>query len=356
MERFFALSALLLWPLFFLDAQVLVQTGHTDQVRDLTVDSRVRVVATAGADGTVKVWSETGTLLNRLAVGPYPIAKVALQEDSDLLAVVEERGPQEYRVAVWNWRSSEELYSASESTPVTSMAFSPRGSYLVYAVSDIRSLRFLNAANGERLPLVDRGFGVVTFFVVARSESNIMTYAPSTGEIFYFDLESGRRIESLRALPQLDQMALLPSRRHVAAVFRDELLIVDIVDGEVEERTTVGEITALAVNPDRGIEHLCAQGVRVKGNYTSIGLYHQKVIRADGDATDALLNRVHLRGPTWKICYVVESVPPGIRAPEHKRSGFSEGQLPRTGCRVFDTSKTDRFIGSAEPSVSYQRT
>jgi WD40 repeat protein len=233
-------------------AQVLVQTGHTAPIRDVSVDSESRIFASAGADGSVKVWDDSGRLLSRLDVGPYPLTKVELQQDSDLLAVVQELGPQEYRVAVWDWRRERQRYRTTESTPITHLAFSPRGSYLVYAVSDIRSLRFLDASTGERETPVDVSFGVVTYFVVARSERNIMTYTPATGEIFYFDLDSGRRIESLRIGRELQEVTLLPTRRHVVAVSGDELRAYDIVDGDLEARTTVGDIASLTVHPDSG--------------------------------------------------------------------------------------------------------
>ncbi len=238
--------------LVWTEAQVLVQTGHTAAVRDLAVHRESRIIATASEDGTVKVWNESGRLLGRLQIGPFPIVSVTIHESGDILALVEERGSTAYRVSVWNWRRSRELYSATEAAPVTHIAFSPRGRYLVYSVSDIRSLRFLDVQSGRRLSLVDLSFGVVTFFAVAGSESNIMTYAPATGEVFYFDLDSGRRIESLRIPSQVRDIALLPSRRYVAGLFRDELIVVDIVDGDIEARTTVGDVTGIAVNPDSG--------------------------------------------------------------------------------------------------------
>ncbi len=239
-------------PLTTAFGQVLVQTGHTAAVRDIAVDREAQVLATAGADGTVKVWNESGRLLSRVNVGPYPVLRVAIRNDSDVLAVVQAQGPREYRISAWNWRQGRELYGVTESNPVTHIAFSPLGSYLVYSVSDIRSLRFLDADTGQSRSLVNLEFGVVTYFVVARSENNIMTYTPATGEIFYFDLRTGRRIESLRVGSQLEHLSLLPTRRHVAAISREELAIIDIVDGQIEARTSVGSVASVTVHPDSG--------------------------------------------------------------------------------------------------------
>ncbi len=232
--------------------QVLVQTAHTAAVRDMAVDGDAQFIATAGADGTVNVWTESGRLLSRVNVGPYPVVRVAIRSDSDVIAVVQAQGPREYRVSAWNWRQRRELYGVTESYPITHIEFSPQGSYLVYSVSDIRSLRFLDADSGQSRSLVNLAFGVVTYFVVARSENNIMTYAPATGEIFYFDLRTGRRIESLRIGTQLEHLSLLPSRRHVAAISREELVVIDIVDGRVEARTSVGAVASVTVHPDSG--------------------------------------------------------------------------------------------------------
>ncbi|MFP4431412.1 MAG: hypothetical protein ACLFPV_09195 [Spirochaetaceae bacterium] len=243
---------LCLLPLNAVSSQVFLRTGHTAAVRDIAVAPEARVIATGGADGAVKVWNESGQLLSRLNVGPYPIVRVVLRENSDVLAVVQARGLEEYRVSAWNWRQGRELYGVNESNPITHIDFSPQGSYLVYAVSEIRSLRFLDADTGRTESLIDLGFGVVSYFVIARSERNIMTYAPATGEIFYFDLETGRRIESLRIATQLQHVSLLPSRRHIAAVSRGELLVVDIVDGRVEARTTIGVVASVTVHPDSG--------------------------------------------------------------------------------------------------------
>jgi WD40 repeat protein len=251
-KKLFLGLLLCLLPLTSISSQVLVQTGHTAAVRDIAVASEARVIATGGADGTVKIWNESGRILSRLNVGPYPIVRVVLRENSDILAVVQARGLREYRVSAWNWRQGRELYGVTESNPITHIAFSPRGSYLAYSVSEIRSLRFLDAETGRNQSLIDLGFGVVTYFVIARSESNIMTYTPATGEIFYFDLRSGRRIESLRIATQLQHVSLLPSRRHIAAVSRGELLIVDIVDGQTEARTIIGAVATVTVHPDSG--------------------------------------------------------------------------------------------------------
>jgi WD40 repeat protein/serine/threonine protein kinase len=121
-------------------------TGHAGEVRGLVFSSSGRRLATASADGTLKLWSSaTGRLLYTFGKGTFA-ACLALDHDGKRLATASAD-----KVCVWSTATGEQYLSLTgHSAPIVQVAFSPDGERLVTAGDD-RTVRLWDASTGREL-------------------------------------------------------------------------------------------------------------------------------------------------------------------------------------------------------------
>jgi WD40 repeat protein len=223
--------------------------SHFGKVNDLFYDDERGLLFSAGEDGTVRIWN---TLEKRLVtvvrISYKPIRQIAVHPSEPQVAVLVGDALQANRLEVWNWERQKRLYSVESDKQLMHFAYSPKGSYLFYSQADYKSLTALNPRTGRVLPYMGRGFGIVSYFTVARNESNIMTYQPS-GVITYWDIRTGRMIKQVRAPEGLETICISPNNRYIAAATDQNLQIVDILSGETVDITRISGIVDLSYSP-----------------------------------------------------------------------------------------------------------
>ncbi|HLZ41768.1 MAG TPA: caspase family protein [Candidatus Sulfotelmatobacter sp.] len=141
-----------------------VQSGHLGPIVATAVSGN-GLAATAGEDGTVKVWNATTSqLLRTLRVSQYWVYSVVFSPDNTLLAA----GSGDNTVRIWDiatWRQLQELTGHSHA--VKQLAFSPDGTRLAAAGARFSSdkqgclICVWKVDSGERIFQVDRS-GEVT--------------------------------------------------------------------------------------------------------------------------------------------------------------------------------------------------
>lgn len=227
-----------------------VRTSHTDSIeRTVVLDDTYLI--TGGKDGKLIVWEvETERLLRSIHADFLPIQEIVPYPDGDRLAVYASDG-QTHRITVWNWRTGEREFLHFPDDEVLHLDVSSQGSYLIYALPELRSLRVVDGKSGRLLPFLRENTGIVSWFVIARSEERVMTYTPSTGEIVYRTIVTGQEVRRFSGPTGLIDPILLPTPRFAAAVTREgKLAVIDLLSGSIVAETVAGDINQLALDSD----------------------------------------------------------------------------------------------------------
>jgi WD40 repeat protein len=227
-----------------------IDTGHQDSVLAIQYDDRRDLLLTGSADGTIKIWEpESGTLLHSLLVSHLPVQRFAFHPSQPLIAVLEVYGPDTASVGVWNWQSKAQLYRIEMTDVPLCFTFSPQGTYLITCQADWNSINVYNGKTGKVRPLMNDGFGIVSFVTVSQSEKNIMTYQPS-GRLTYWELETGKEIKVVETLPNLSLARISHNRRYMMAQTDERLVILDLLSGRIKASTQLTRIKSLTISQD----------------------------------------------------------------------------------------------------------
>jgi hypothetical protein len=247
-QRIIVLVLLLLAPVWLV-SQGPLSLSHFGKVNDLIYDAERGLLFSAGEDGTVRIWDPAEKrLVTVVRISHNPVRQMALHPSEPHVAVLVGDALQADRLEVWNWQSRRRLYSVESDKQLMHFAYSPKGSYLFYSQADYKSLTALNPRTGRVLPYMGRGFGIVSYFTVARNEGNIMTYQPS-GLITYWNIRTGRMVKQIHAPEDLETIRISPDNRYIAAATDQNLQIVDILSGETVDSTRISGIVDLSFSP-----------------------------------------------------------------------------------------------------------
>ncbi len=231
-------------------AALTVDTGHQGAITALAVDSGRGLLASAGSDGTVRVWDlKTGRQEAALAVSRSPVQRLAIHPSAPLLATVDAPTTRSARITVWDWSRGSRLYSVDLPDMPLHLSFSTLGTYLVYTRADYRSISILDARSGRALPYLSQGFGIVSFVAFSRTERNLMAYQPS-GKISYWELRSGDKIKEVATVADLAPRRITEDLATMLARSRTGLAVIDVATGEMLADRPIADVLALDASPD----------------------------------------------------------------------------------------------------------
>ncbi|TWT43357.1 protein kinase domain-containing protein [Botrimarina hoheduenensis] len=114
-------------------AETIELRGHTGPIYDATADATGQHVATASADGTVRLWSTARRAVEQTLRGDAPMLAVAFSPAGDLVV----SGSEDSTATIWNASTGAALHVLGAHTAgVTSVAFSPDGARILTASRD----------------------------------------------------------------------------------------------------------------------------------------------------------------------------------------------------------------------------
>jgi hypothetical protein len=89
----------------------------------------------------------------------------------------------------------------------------------------------------------------VSFAIVSGNEQTIMTYSPS-GDIYYWDIRTGAQRKYVQTLADLEHLVVPEDNTlYAMAALEDELIVVNLLTGDVAARTYVPGIESIDVDP-----------------------------------------------------------------------------------------------------------
>ncbi|TVR01999.1 MAG: hypothetical protein EA403_09525 [Spirochaetaceae bacterium] len=234
-------------------AQIRVNTSHSGAIRTLLHDARTGRLLTGGDDGKLKVWDySAGELQRSIQISSLAIHQGTLHPSLPQVALLVTDGRRRFTLEVWDWEQERRLFTQTLPEAPIFLTYSPRGTFLLFAQNEFNSLRFLASSTGRSLPYLRRGSGIVTFATVASSEERIMTYTPSDGVITYWEVVSGRQVQTISTAREIDQLSVHTNRRFAVGRLDNELVVVDIVDGTLRDRFPMSGIERILVNQVNG--------------------------------------------------------------------------------------------------------
>jgi len=189
-------------------------------------------IISAGTDGFLVIWNaNSAAAVDRFQVSQRQITAMAGRPGKDEACVVETDGLGLYWISVWNYRERQKIFSMQLRDPIGHISYSAGGKYIFAARTGRTALVMIDASSGTILqspPLT----GTVGLVVTGRSERNMMVYTAS-GEISYWDIETGNRTNLFRTPANMTSTALFSNSRFLAGVNAQGLAVVYAASGEV---------------------------------------------------------------------------------------------------------------------------
>ncbi len=235
--------------------RAVVISGHRGAVLAIASDEARGLLFTGGSDGTVKIWdAATRSLVKSLTVTGLQAAMIAVSPEGTRFAVLSTDSFQSFSVDVWDWQKGERLFRIPLDDQPLFLRYSASGRYLLYGLPRWESLRIVNASDGTPVAFHTEG-GMVGFATFSKSEKILMTYR-MTGLISYWDLASGKLLESLQSVPLLAHIRLSPDLSSLVGSTDSELCLIDVTSGKVRTRVPVPGVTSMDISPS-GNEVAC---------------------------------------------------------------------------------------------------
>jgi WD40 repeat protein len=256
----------------------ILAAGHSGAVSVMAFDSVRNYVLTAGMDGFVGIWNiKTFAAVDRFQASPYPIRSMILRPGKSQLALVESDGVGAYRISAWDYALKQNLFTLRFKDPITFINYSAAGNFLIVTRSARAGVVFIHPESGEALDAPQNQTGNILFAATGRSERTMMTYAAS-GQISYWELNTGRVIQNSVAPANLGSPILFGNNRYFCGIDADGLAVLDAVTGkELARDRNVGRGKLFPVASSNLLEFLYLGTLNNSVNRGNIVLTHYAV-------------------------------------------------------------------------------
>ncbi|MDR0487500.1 MAG: WD40 repeat domain-containing protein [Treponema sp.] len=206
---------------------------HQGAVTALVRDSEGRILS-AGKDGFLEIWN-TRAAEERFQLSHHGIESLVLRPGKPEVAIVESDDMGFHRVSAWDYESKVNLFTLQFRDSVSYINYSASGSFIIVAGSGRTGLVFLHSETGETLESPPELSGSVSFAATGRSERVMICYL-SSGNLSYWDLETGEEIQNTDVPPNIRSPVLFGNSRFLGGFDPGGLIVLDAVTGQTIAR------------------------------------------------------------------------------------------------------------------------
>ncbi|MFP3041933.1 WD40 repeat domain-containing protein [Treponema primitia] len=205
--------------------------GHSGVVSVVAFDPVRNYILSAGMDGFLGIWNvRTNSAVDRFQVSPYAVRSMIQRPGKSQVALLESDGVGVYRISTWDYGLKRNLFTLRFRDPVTFINYSAGGNFLMVARSARSGVVFIHPETGEVLDSPPDQTGTIAFSATGRSERTMMTYA-SSGQITYWELNTGRSIQDSVAPANLTSPIIFGNNRYLSGIDSNGLIVLDAVTG-----------------------------------------------------------------------------------------------------------------------------
>lgn len=188
-------------------------------------------VFSSGADGFLVKWTDDG-LGEHYQITELAIKLIARSPNGNDVAVYETDGATINRVTIWNWRTLTRKYSFRFTDPITTLAFSAKGTYVLCGTASVSGMVFLNATNGNIVTTkIKEDTGAVSLAHTSKTENTAVLYSPA-GSLTYYNLKNGTRKARFAAESNLSQVCMFNNEVFVAGTKGNSIYILQATTGQ----------------------------------------------------------------------------------------------------------------------------
>jgi WD40 repeat protein len=221
--------------------------GHREPVS--AIIHKGDTIISVGKDGFLGIWDArtgavggrtrtNGQAAVRFQISPYSITTMAERPGTNELCIVESDNLGLYRISVWNYRERRNIFTLRFTDPISHIAYSMGGNFIIAARTGRTGLIFIDSATGELLQSPQSLTGTIGLAVTGRSERTMLVYLTS-GALSYWDLESGSETGRFNVPANLNSPVLFSNSRYFAGTNADAhqgrqgLVVIHAASGEI---------------------------------------------------------------------------------------------------------------------------
>ena len=229
--------------------RAVVGSGHRGAVLALDYDDSRKLLFSAGADGTVRIWDAAARVLIRsLTLTNLRAGMLAANPAAAEVAVLVTDGIHSFSIEVWDWEREKRLYQIPLDDAPFFIRYSASGRYLLFSTPRWKSLRIVDAGSGNPVSVPPDETGIVGLARLSRTEKVLMTYR-LTGSLSYWDLGGGRLLERRDTVPQLSHARISHDLSFMIGSTDTSLVRIDLGTGAVQLSAALRGVTGMDISP-----------------------------------------------------------------------------------------------------------
>jgi WD40 repeat protein len=267
--RFFALVFIFFSVFAFVEAQSaefppeipivnIPADAHTGSVTCLVQDESGKIIS-AGEDGFINIWDlQENAAASRFQLSPYPIISMAQRPGRPHIAIIESDEMGLYRISAWDYIQNKKLFTLRFKDPVSHIAYSAGGSFLIAARNGRTGVVFINPENGTLLQAPQDLTGTITFAATGKSERTMIAYSP-LGVLSYWNLETGELMQQAAVPQNMKSPILFNNNLFFVGFDNNGLIVLDALSGKELSRNSLIQNGKLHVVSAESRDLICIQ-------------------------------------------------------------------------------------------------